>query len=82
MDVDGRLAKRNSSDKASSRSLRASTKVGYLSFIIWSREILVVPFFSNLAASPTSPLPSDLLIFLANALCSRNLLSKGSWRRY
>jgi len=80
--VDGRFAKRKSSDNASSRSLRASTKVGYRSLIIWSREILGVLFFSNLAASPTSPLPRDLAIFFASALWSRNLLRRGSWRRY
>lgn len=68
MEVDGRFAKRKSSDSASSRSLRASTKVGYRSLIMWSREILGVPVFSNLAASPTSPLPRDLAIFFANAL--------------
>lgn len=65
--VDGRLAKRKSSDRQSSRSLNASTKVGYLSLMIWSRVSFGARFFSNRAASPTSPRPRDREIFFASA---------------
>lgn len=76
--VDGRFENRKSKDRASSRSLSASIKVGYLCLMIWSSEILGVLFFSYLAASPTSPLPRDFVIFLARALWSLNLLMRGS----
>ena len=82
MEVDGRLANRNKRLNASSKSLRASMNVGYLSFTMWSRESLEEPFFSSLCASPASPLPNCLAIFLPKALWSRNLARRGSWRRY
>ncbi len=78
VEVDGRLANKKSKEQASSRSLRASTKVGYLSLMMWSKEMRGLPVFSNRAASPASPLPRDLAIFFARALWSRNLLRMGS----